>query len=117
MTKTQAIIIKMINDGYRNTDIIQHTQKSPDYVSRVRRRLMEDPHYFETRTVINKIQNYKPRSADYSGRVECLRCERMFDSEDKRRNRICPKCSGERNNLHIVDSHMAQAHFSRAGRE
>lgn len=117
MTKTQAIIIKMINDGYRNTDIVQHTQKSPDYVSRVRRRLMEDPHYFETRTVINKIQNHKPRRSDYSGRVECLRCERMFDSEDRRINRICPKCAGDRNNVHIVDSHMTKVHFSRAGRE
>ena len=26
-------------------------------------------------------------------RARCLKCQRMFDSRDKRTNRICPKCS------------------------
>ncbi len=31
--------------------------------------------------------------ASRSGTVECLRCGEAFDSWDKRRNRICGRCS------------------------
>ena len=118
MTKNQQIIINLINQGVKNKEIMARTGKSGDYIRRVRRRLMEDPQYFETRAIINKIQNDRPNPAkkDRSGRNECLRCERMFFAEDKRLNHICPRCSGERNGV-VIESHMAEAHFSRVGRE
>ena len=94
MTRTQSIIINLIREGYRNTEIVQHTQKSPEYVSRIRCQLKEDPHYFETRAVINRIENAKPKPKDYSGPAECLRCECTFHSPDRRRIRICDDCKG-----------------------
>ena len=112
MTAAQKIIIEMIHEGKRNTDIVQHTGKTPEYVSKVRRRLAEDPNCFETGTLVNKINNGKPKRKDYSGRVECLRCEKLFDSEDRRSNRICPKCSGEKNNVQIdLESARSAGHF------
>lgn len=35
--------------------------------------------------------------ASRSGTVECLRCGEAFDSWDKRRNRICARCSSRIN--------------------
>lgn len=104
MNKTQAAIINMIRDGKRNTDIVMHTGRSPNYVSRVRRRLEENPHYFEDQTKYNKIMNRpKAKRSDFSGDVECLKCESVFRSEDRRHNRICPHCKGEVNHV-MMDS-------------
>jgi hypothetical protein len=105
MTKTQAVIIDMIGKGFRNTEIVQATGKTPDYVSRIRRRLTESPEIFE-RASSRKPTKMKipasPKGPKYNpDRVECLRCGRMFDSYDRRYNRICPRCTGERD--HNVD--------------
>lgn len=40
---------------------------------------------------------------DWSGRVECLNCEEMFDSKDRRINRICPACTGKTDKIYIPD--------------
>jgi hypothetical protein len=37
------------------------------------------------------------------GRAKCLACDRVFDSEDVKSNRICPECRNE--NGDIYDDH------------
>jgi predicted amidophosphoribosyltransferase len=33
-----------------------------------------------------------PKPGPYAGPVTCLRCEKTFQSWDRRQNRICPNC-------------------------
>jgi len=119
LTKTQATIIAMIADGRRNTEIVQHTGKTPDYVSRVRRRLKQEPQLFERPEVIDEkkrlpkvAQEKAPAVAekkkrDWSGDVSCLKCDSIFFSEDRRHNRICPKCKNDYIHSVMVESTRA----------
>jgi hypothetical protein len=33
-----------------------------------------------------------PKDTPFAGLTTCLRCDRTFDSWDRRHNRICPSC-------------------------
>jgi hypothetical protein len=33
-----------------------------------------------------------PKPNPYAGRTTCLRCDRAFESWDRRQNRLCPRC-------------------------
>jgi hypothetical protein len=33
-----------------------------------------------------------PKRSSYAGRITCLRCEAIFESWDRRQNRLCPSC-------------------------
>jgi hypothetical protein len=33
-----------------------------------------------------------PKPTAYAGRTTCLRCDEVFDSWDRRQNRLCPRC-------------------------
>ena len=104
MTKTRDLIISMINHGYRDADIVRHTDKSRGYVSKIRFNLSTDPHYYETQKTINRINNYKPKKEkkDYSGVILCNRCDEQFKSWDRRHNRTCEKCTASQ----VADVYM-----------
>jgi predicted amidophosphoribosyltransferase len=36
-----------------------------------------------------------PKHGPYAGPVACLRCDREFQSWDRRQNRLCPLCRNE----------------------
>jgi predicted amidophosphoribosyltransferase len=33
-----------------------------------------------------------PKAGPYAGPIPCLRCDREFQSWDRRHNRLCPRC-------------------------
>jgi len=33
-----------------------------------------------------------PKHGPYAGPIPCLRCDRVFQSWDRRQNRLCPRC-------------------------
>ena len=43
------------------------------------------------------MYNPIPKRKLVPARVVCLKCQKMFDSKDKRTNRICPKCNNLNN--------------------
>lgn len=120
MTQAQAIIIAMIGEGKRNIDIVRHTGKTTEYVSQIRRRLIEDPQLCENPAALEaqlrmakqikarirqmaraaekaRAEVEARKLAYYAGEVSCLCCDRKFFSKDRRYNRICARCS--RSNL------------------
>ena len=104
MTESQRIITRLIESGASDRTIMQFSGKCKSYVQTIRRNLTEDPHYYKSINIKNAIRNEaerrvrvaRRRSKERAGRVECLRCSQMFDSVDRRYNRICPRCSGSR---------------------
>lgn len=34
----------------------------------------------------------KPTPTSYAGRIPCLRCDKVFESWDRRQNRLCDAC-------------------------
>ena len=37
-------------------------------------------------------QRRAPKNSSYAGYAMCLRCDREFQSWDRRHNRLCPRC-------------------------
>jgi predicted amidophosphoribosyltransferase len=36
-----------------------------------------------------------PKDSPYAGDAACLRCDREFQSWDRRQNRLCPRCKND----------------------
>jgi predicted nucleic acid-binding Zn-ribbon protein len=39
-----------------------------------------------------RLREPPPKPSPYAGRTTCLRCDRAFESWDRRQNRLCPNC-------------------------
>lgn len=103
MTETQRIITRLIDDGESDKTIAQHTGKDISYIGKLRRCWTKDRKHFVKRANVNAIYNdiakkreaKKKEATRYAGQVNCLSCDIQFYSEDRRYNRICPRCKGQ----------------------
>jgi predicted amidophosphoribosyltransferase len=39
-----------------------------------------------------RLREPSPKPSSYAGPTICLRCDRAFESWDRRQNRLCPSC-------------------------
>lgn len=53
-------------------------------------------HCRSCQSIENGVPHRKRPKKDESVKIKCLGCNRMFHSEDKILNRICPICKGKR---------------------
>jgi hypothetical protein len=96
MTDAQRAIITLINEGHKTAVIVRRTGKTKGYINNIRKAIRLDPHHYEPimrRVYVKPPEPVRKPMVDRSGRAECLKCEKMFDSYDTRNNRICPRCS------------------------
>lgn len=106
MTKAQVEIIGLIKEGLSTQQIALKTGKTTRYV-----------YHLQNKVNLGRPKLARPKAKPvYHGAVKCLNCDREFQSFDRRYNRICPKCSGERININI-ESCLNQGHTHRLGME